>query len=207
MEQDGQHVYYLAPDRKGLRRVTSDLQQPNGIIGTPDGKRLYVADIRAKKIYVYTINPDGTLGGKKLFADMGSDGMTMDEEENIYVVGKGVTVFNVTRGADRPHRGSGKLDSQRHIRRQGPAHSLHHGHGLAVFDPDTRPRCPVRPIGPTQGFFSQESSQSMTVLYQKTLFCGFEIQWPSSGNSTSFDGTFWSCSAVNNCIPWPTGTR
>ena len=95
MEQDGQHVYYLAPDRKKLLRVASDLQQPNGIIGTPDGKRLYVADIRARKTYVYTTNPDGTLGDRKLFADMGSDGMTMDEEENIYLVGKGVTVFNV----------------------------------------------------------------------------------------------------------------
>lgn len=95
MEQDGQHVYYLAPDRKRLVRVTADLQQPNGIIGTPDGKRLYVADIRGRKTYVYAIHADGTLGEKRLFAEMGSDGMTMDEEENIYLTGKGVTVFNV----------------------------------------------------------------------------------------------------------------
>jgi gluconolactonase len=102
MEQDGQHVYYLAPDHKRLIRVIRDLQQPNGIIGTPDGKRLYVADIRARKTYVYEINSDGTLGSKKLFAEMGSDGMTMDEEENIYLVGKGVTVFNV-RGEQIDH--------------------------------------------------------------------------------------------------------
>jgi gluconolactonase len=95
IEQDGQHVYYLSPDRKRLIRVTGDLQQPNGIIGTPDGKRLYVADIRARKTYVYTPTPDGTLTDKKLFAEIGSDGMTMDEQENIYVTGKGVTVFNV----------------------------------------------------------------------------------------------------------------
>ncbi len=95
MEQDGQHVYYLTPDRGKLVRVVDDLQQPNGIIGTPDGRRLYIADIRGRKTYVYTINPDGTLGDKKLFADMGSDGMTMDSEENIYLTGKGVTVFNV----------------------------------------------------------------------------------------------------------------
>jgi gluconolactonase len=102
MEQDGQHVYYLSPDRKKVARVTSDLQQPNGLIGTPDGKRLYVADIQARKTYVYSIGPDGTLSDKKLFANMGSDGMTMDEEENIYVVGKGVTVFNV-RGEQIDH--------------------------------------------------------------------------------------------------------
>jgi gluconolactonase len=95
IEQDGQHVYYLAPDRKRLVRVVNDLQQPNGLIGTPDGKRLYIADIRARKTYVYSIRPDGALADKRLFAEAGSDGMTIDEKENIYVVGKGVTVFNV----------------------------------------------------------------------------------------------------------------
>jgi gluconolactonase len=94
MEQDGQHVYYLAPDRKKLIRVTDDLVQPNGIIGTPDGKLLYVADIGDRKTYVYNIDADGTLSGKKLFCPMGSDGMTIDNEGNIYLTGKGVTVFN-----------------------------------------------------------------------------------------------------------------
>jgi gluconolactonase len=92
--QDGEHTYYLAPDRKTLIRVTEDLVQPNGIVGTPDGKLLYVADIKANKTYVYTINADGTLANKKLFCDLGSDGMTIDNEGNVYLTGKGVTVFN-----------------------------------------------------------------------------------------------------------------
>jgi len=95
MPQERQHVYYLSPDHKKLTRVAADLEQPNGIIGTPDGKRLYVADIRAAKTYVYDILPDGSLSNKRLFASLGSDGMTMDEQENIYLTGKGVTVFNV----------------------------------------------------------------------------------------------------------------
>jgi len=94
MEQDGQHVYYLSPDRQTLIRVTDDLVQPNGIIGTVDGKLLYVADIGDNKTYVYTINQDGTLSNKKLFAPMGSDGITIDNEGNIYLTGKGVTVFD-----------------------------------------------------------------------------------------------------------------
>jgi len=94
MQQDGQHVYYLKPDRKQLIRVTDDLVQPNGIIGTPDGKLLYVADIGDKKTYVYNIQADGTLSGKKLFCSMGSDGMTIDNEGNVYLTGRGVTVFN-----------------------------------------------------------------------------------------------------------------
>lgn len=93
-EQDVQAVYYLTPDRKQLTRVADDLQQPNGLIGTPDGKRLYVADIRAKKTYAYDIQEDGSLKNKRLFCEMGSDGMTIDNEGNIYVTGKGVTVFD-----------------------------------------------------------------------------------------------------------------
>ncbi|MGD0572511.1 MAG: SMP-30/gluconolactonase/LRE family protein [Sedimentisphaerales bacterium] len=94
MEMDGEHVYYLAQDRKTLIRVTEDLVKPNGIVGTPDGKLLYVGDIGASKTYVYTINPDGTLSNKKLFCEMGSDGMTIDNEGNVYLTGNGVTVFN-----------------------------------------------------------------------------------------------------------------
>ncbi|HTG45563.1 MAG TPA: SMP-30/gluconolactonase/LRE family protein [Verrucomicrobiae bacterium] len=94
MEQDGQHVYYLAPDHKKLTRVTTDLKQPNGLIGNSDGRLLYVADIGARKTYRYNIRPDGSLADKKLFCEMGSDGMTIDNQGNVYLTGKGVTVFD-----------------------------------------------------------------------------------------------------------------
>jgi gluconolactonase len=94
-QQRVEGVYYLAPDRKKLTRVVDDLQQPNGIIGTPDGKTLYVADIRAGNTYAYDIQADGTLLNKRRFCKMGSDGMTIDNEGNVYLTGKGVTVFNV----------------------------------------------------------------------------------------------------------------
>jgi gluconolactonase len=93
-EQDRQGVYYLTPDRKKLTRVVGDLQQPNGIIGTPDGKRLYIADIGGNKTYRFDIRPDGALTGKQLFCAMGSDGMTIDNEGDVYLTGNGVTVFN-----------------------------------------------------------------------------------------------------------------
>lgn len=96
MPQDGQHVYHLSPDRRKLVRVTSDLKQPNGIIGTPDGKRLFVADIGAGRTYRYDIQPDGSLANKELFCEMGSDGMTLDAAGNVYLTGKGVTVFDKT---------------------------------------------------------------------------------------------------------------
>ena len=87
-------VYYLTPDGKRLSRVVSDLVQPNGIIGTPDGKTLYVADIGAGKTYAYDIRPDGGLAGKRLFCKLGSDGMTIDDRGNVYLTGHGVTIFD-----------------------------------------------------------------------------------------------------------------
>ena len=94
MEQDGQHVYYLTPDHKIITRVTTDLEKPNGIIGAPDGKTLYIADIDAGKTYAYDIQPDGLLTNKRLFCALGSDGMTLDNEGNVYLTGNGVMVFN-----------------------------------------------------------------------------------------------------------------
>jgi len=85
LEQDGEHVYYLSPDRKKLIRVINDMVKPNGLIGTPDGKVLYVTDHGGNKTFVYTINADGTLSNKKLFAPESSDGMTIDCEGNVYL--------------------------------------------------------------------------------------------------------------------------
>jgi gluconolactonase len=96
MEQPGEYVYYLSPDRQTLVPVIQDFEKPNGIIGTPDGKILYVADIGANKTWAYDIQPDGTLAGKRLFCELGSDGMTLDNEGNVYLTGRGVTVFDRT---------------------------------------------------------------------------------------------------------------
>lgn len=92
--QDSEQVYYLSPDRSILRRVTSDLVKPNGIIGTPDGKTLFVADIRGNKTYAFDIQPDGSLANRRLHCELGSDGMTLDTEGRLYLTGKGVSVFD-----------------------------------------------------------------------------------------------------------------
>jgi gluconolactonase len=94
MEQDGEHVYYLSPNRKKLVRIADDLERPNGIIGTPDGKILYVADHGADKTYRYKINPDGSLADKKLFTSSGSDGMAMDEKGNVYLTTDAVHIYS-----------------------------------------------------------------------------------------------------------------
>jgi gluconolactonase len=93
-EQDQEATYYLAPDGKTLTRVIGDMTRPNGIIGTPDGKTLYVSDIDGGKTFAYDIQPDGSLQNKRLFCELGSDGMTLDDQGNVYLTGKGVTVFD-----------------------------------------------------------------------------------------------------------------
>ncbi|KPQ09374.1 MAG: gluconolactonase Gnl [Algoriphagus marincola HL-49] len=94
LEQDGEHVYFLSEDGAEFFRVAEDLVKPNGIIGTPDGKYLYVADIGDSKTYRYEIREDGYLINKELFCEMGSDGMTIDNRGNVYLTGDGVTVFS-----------------------------------------------------------------------------------------------------------------
>lgn len=94
-EIDQENVYYLLPDKKKLVVAATDFVRPNGIVGSADGKKLYVADINANKTYSFKINTDGSLSDRTLFAPMGSDGMTIDNQGNVYLTGKGITVFSM----------------------------------------------------------------------------------------------------------------
>ena len=93
-ELKGKYVYYLPVGSSNPIAVVTNLKSPNGIIGTPDGKYLYVADIGDSKTYRYTIEADGKLSEEKLLINMGSDGMTIDNRGNIYLTGKGVTIVD-----------------------------------------------------------------------------------------------------------------
>jgi len=96
MALTNEEVFYLSPDRKTLMRVTDDLKKPNGITGTPDGKYLFVSDIGAHQTWRYDIQSDGSLTNKTFICALGSDGMTIDAEGNLYLTGHGVTVFDQT---------------------------------------------------------------------------------------------------------------
>lgn len=94
-EIEGQKVYYLPPGKgKKPLVVAEDVTKPNGIVGSPDGRYLYVADIERNKTYRYTIEANGKLSAQKLVIDKGSDGMTLDNEGNIYLTGKGVFIYS-----------------------------------------------------------------------------------------------------------------
>ena len=94
LHQDGEHVYYITPDREKVIRVIDDLVKPNGLMGQANGKVIYVADAGAGKTYRYNISPDGTVSHKTLFVPCGSDGMTLDSQGNVYLTTNAVLVFN-----------------------------------------------------------------------------------------------------------------
>ena len=90
----GEKVYYVAPGSKEPVLADTSVKKPNGIVGTPDGKTLYVADMGDWKTYKYTIAANGLLANKTLFANEASDGMTIDERGNIYLTNNGVQVYS-----------------------------------------------------------------------------------------------------------------
>jgi gluconolactonase len=93
-DQEKQRVFFLPKDAKAPVIADDTLVQPNGIVGSADGRQLFVADIGAGKTFRYRIAKDGRLTDRRLFCEMGSDGMTLDSEGNLYLTGKGVTVFD-----------------------------------------------------------------------------------------------------------------
>lgn len=92
-EQDTRGVYYLSTDGI-VTRVVDDYIQPNGLVGTPDGNFLYIADINDHKIWKYDIGADGELSNKTFFAPKGSDGMTIDNNGNIYLTMGKVWIYS-----------------------------------------------------------------------------------------------------------------
>jgi gluconolactonase len=87
-------VYRLTPEGK-LSLVTSELQTPNGIAFSPDGKTLYVTNMeQGRAVWMaYPANPDGSVGTGRRFAEASvrgdADGMKVDAAGNVFATGPG----------------------------------------------------------------------------------------------------------------------
>lgn len=93
--QPGYYVYYLAPGSREAQAIITDLVKPNGVIGTKDGSTLYVADHLGNQTFAYAITAPGVVADKRLLAEQGSDGLTLDEHGNLYLTGgRNITVYN-----------------------------------------------------------------------------------------------------------------
>lgn len=64
LAQPGEYVYRISPDRQSIEAVILDIPKPNGIVGTEDGRVLYLASTETRMIYRYDINVDGSLSNR-----------------------------------------------------------------------------------------------------------------------------------------------
>jgi len=96
-EQDKDAVYYISPDGKVLR-VADDLEKPNGIALSLDGKTLFIADTAQSKLRAYPVKEDGTLGEGHDFGSVpGPDGVRVDPDGKVYAAGKtGIAVWDAS---------------------------------------------------------------------------------------------------------------
>lgn len=99
LEQPVMGVYYISSDGK-VSRVIDSLERPNGILVSPDGKALLVANPDRREVHRFPIEGPGQLGpGKVIFTGDealdggGPDGMAHDARGNVYATYKGIVVL------------------------------------------------------------------------------------------------------------------
>jgi gluconolactonase len=85
------NVYYASPDGKHIHRVATNLQHPNGIGLTPDGKTLIVAQTFVGNVIAFPILSPGQVGEQQLFGTLPAgafpDSLCLDEEGYVLVAG------------------------------------------------------------------------------------------------------------------------
>jgi gluconolactonase len=97
-------VHYV--DAQGTTHlVAGGLAFPNGIVLTPDGKSVLLAESQANKVWKYPVVGVGRLGERSLFADLPKkageqidnqpDGMCLDAAGNLYVAHYGMKQVQV----------------------------------------------------------------------------------------------------------------
>ena len=122
-DPEGGRVWYISPDRLTVKPVAENLH-PNGIILAHREGTVVVADTEKPHLWAFRAELDGSLtAGAPVFAPLrlpfetakpGSDGMTVDTQDRVFVATKlGIQVF------DTEDRFSGVIDTP--IRGSGPS--------------------------------------------------------------------------------------
>ncbi len=114
-ELDHMSVFRVDLDTGEVTRATTTVSKPNGLILSPDGRTLYVAetnngvanlaDPNAKpegvvmRLLAFDVADDGTLSEQRMLVDFGEetgiDGMTMDVEGHIYAAVRSESRFGI----------------------------------------------------------------------------------------------------------------
>ena len=94
------YIKLITPDGE-LRQVAGDIQFPNGMVITPDDRTLIISESFAGRLTAFDIGADGSLSGRRVFADgLGPDGICLDAEGAVWVSTAGFSVARVAEGGD-----------------------------------------------------------------------------------------------------------
>jgi sugar lactone lactonase YvrE len=94
------------------RVIAEGLNYPNGLVITPDGKTLIVAETMGRSLAAFDIAPDGSLSGRRPYADLATgaiggahpDGICLDAEGAVWVGSPPTGEFlRVREGGDITH--------------------------------------------------------------------------------------------------------
>ncbi|MGW7281880.1 SMP-30/gluconolactonase/LRE family protein [Streptomyces sp. NPDC054844] len=82
------NVYRIDPASGDVLLAADGFEGPNGVILSPDEKRLFVSDSRAARIHAFDIREDGALSDGKVFAegrgDVRFDNIRFDDEGRLW---------------------------------------------------------------------------------------------------------------------------
>lgn len=115
VELDHMSVYRYEPRSRSIRRVTTTITKPNGLVLSPDARTLYVAEtnngtphiaedgtpglMKRMKLWAFEVRSDGTLGPARELADYGEmvgvDGMTVDRQGHVYAAVRSADRFGI----------------------------------------------------------------------------------------------------------------
>lgn len=79
-------IAVIEPDGTA-RQVADNVMFPNGMVITPDNSTLVIAESWAQKLTAFDIEDDGSLSGRRLWAQVSGDGICMDAEGAIWCSG------------------------------------------------------------------------------------------------------------------------
>ena len=94
------YIKLITPDGE-LRQVAGDIQFPNGMVITPDDRTLIISESFAGRLTAFDIGADGSLSGRRVFADgLGPDGICLDAEGAVWVSTAGFSVARIAEGGE-----------------------------------------------------------------------------------------------------------
>ncbi|WP_350274624.1 SMP-30/gluconolactonase/LRE family protein [Kribbella sp. HUAS MG21] len=93
-------IKLVTPDG-AVRQVADDIQFPNGMVLTPDGRTLVISESFAGRLTAFDVEPDGGLSNRRVYAEnLGPDGICLDAEGAIWVQTADANVVRVAGGGE-----------------------------------------------------------------------------------------------------------